>query len=153
MVGVTFEMSKTMFFDPKKFDKPVKNGIRKILSGFGAYTRSIAKNSIKTGADGQHSEPGATPIGHTGKTRYKDFIFYFFDPNTEEVIVGAVILPRKDRTIVPGALERGGETEIYLRGGKTKTVTMEARPHMLPAYEKAVEKLLPKLIENSIVKE
>src|SRR3990167_2315809 len=146
MLGVTFEMSKTMFFDPKKFDKPVKNGIRRILSQFGGYVRTVAKNSIKTGSDDHHSSPGQAPVGHPGKTRYKDFIFYFFDGQAEDAIIGAVILPRKDRTKVPGVLEQGGETEIYLRGGKTKTVSMEARPHMLPAYEKAVEKMLPKLI-------
>lgn len=153
MLNVTFDASK-MMFDTGAFRNAVRRAKRKILSKWGAYVRTVAKNSIKTGGDDQHSQPGSTPIGHNGKTRYKDFIFYFFDAGSDEVIVGAVLLPRKDRTKVPGALECGGETEITLRGRRgTKTVTMAARPHMKPAYDKANEKLLPELIANSIVKE
>ena len=155
-MNFTMEMAKTNFFDPKAFVAPVDKAKRKILNEFGAYCRTVAKSSIKTKPAGQHAPAGQAPFGHEGKTRYKDFIFYFYDAAKDEVVIGAVLLPRKDRTRVPGALEHGGEVEITRRvnGVLTKeTILQDARPHMQPAFDKTVEKKLGKLIENSIVKE
>lgn len=143
----TMQMAVENFFDVKAFDDPVKNGVKKILNGMGAYTRTVARNSIKTGGPGEHSPAGRPPTGHDGARRYKDFIFYFFGRESEEMICGAVLLPRADRTLVPGVLEEGGQ----VNDGNGGTFFQEPRPHMLPAFEKAKEKFLPKLIENSIV--
>lgn len=157
-MNLTLKMAKENFFDPKAILSAAEKGKRKILVGFGATCRKIAKNSIKTGPDDKHSAPGQAPIGHNGKTRYKDFIFFFHDKDTDEVITGAVLLPRKDKTIVPGALEKGGlvdHRKFSGSGGNYQVVTtlQAARPHMKPAFDKTVEKFLPGLIENSIVKE
>lgn len=127
----------------------------KMLGKFGGYVRSTAKNSIKTGADNQHAPPGKPPVGHTGNPRYKDWIFYFVDYSSGEVVIGAILLPRKDNQTVPGTLERGGTSQVpvYRGWGRSRKITIQqaARPHMQPAFDKAVEKMLPQLIENSIV--
>ena len=155
MIGVTMEAAKGMFFDPSTFDDPLAKAKQKILNRFGATVRATAKNSIKQGAEGQHAAAGQPPLSHNGTTRYKDWIFYFWDKTLDEVIVGAILLPRKDHTIVPNALEQGGQVEHTKFVGATRQTVITnqaARPHMKPAYDKTVEKLLPSLIENSIVK-
>lgn len=140
--------------------KPLLNAVDRAkantLKQFGAYTRKIAKNSIKTSSDpNKHAAAGQPPIGHTGPTRYKDWIFYYYDAAKHEVVIGAIRLPRKDSQLVPETLERGGTAMAPKKrqwGGSIKIPRVQrARPHMRPAYDKAVEILLPKLIENSIV--
>lgn len=155
-MNVDLDMAKGMFFDVNAFLNPVDKAKQKILIQFGAYCKAIAKNSIKTGAKDQHSAPGEIPVGHDGKVRYKDFIHFFHDKENDTVVIGAVLLPRKDRTIVPGVLERGGQVEHTKFQGKARStvVTMhQPRPHMQRAFDKTVAKNLDKLIENSIVKE
>lgn len=151
----TMEFAASKFFDPKAFDRPIAKAKKKILSQFGAYVRKVAQNSIKTGAATQHSPPGVPPTGHSGSTRYKDFIFYFYDAAGDSVVIGGAALPRRDSAKVPQALERGGQTTgtRQLSGGKRvkETIMLQARPHMVKAYEIAVKKFLPQLIENSIV--
>lgn len=153
---ITLDMAK-MAFNPKVFDAPVDKAKRKILSEFGAYVRTIAKNSIKTMPKEVHAKPGQAPYGHDGSTRYKDWIFFFVDHAASEVVIGAVALPRKDQTLIPNVLENGGQTQIPKRssGGKVigyTTVMQQSRPHMSQAFEKAKKEKLPKLIEGSIVK-
>lgn len=150
MISLTMNMAKANFFDPKAFEGPVDKATQKILNKFGSYCRKVAKNSIKTHAKSEHSSPGSIPFGHDGKTRYKDFIFYFFDKKAKEVVIGAVLLPRKDGTIVPGVLEHGGQVEKVV-SGKNVIVNQEARPHMVEAFNKTIEKNLDELIKNSIV--
>ena len=151
----TIKMAKANFFDPKAFADPIRRAKARILSRFGATVRSIAKKMIKPASDwDDHAPPGAPPKSHTGKRKYKDFIFFFHDKANDTVIIGGALLPRKDRTIVPGVLEYGGETEqTYFEHGvkKTRVVMQEPRPHMRKAYDIAVKKLLPDLIKNSIV--
>lgn len=139
-------------------DKATKSTLTK----FGAYTQRTAKNSIKTKPQGVHSKPGAIPFGHDGITRYKDWIFYFYDHGRKEVIVGGIKLSRSDQSAaVPGVLEKGGETHVPLpwylvparsRGSKRpkRSVRQQSRPHMIVAYQNAAKKMLPKLLENSI---
>lgn len=120
---------------------------RKTLNGFGAYVRSTSRNSIKTRQDrNEHAPPGGPPYGHSGKTRYKDWIFYVVEG--DNVVIGAVLLPRRDSVKMPGVVEQGGQT-ITPSG---RRVAQAARPHMRPAFEKAKKQLLPRLIANSIVK-
>ena len=158
MITMKFEAAKGVLFDSSKFKAPVDHAKRKIFYGFGAYVRSIAKNSIKSGGaiqDKKYSRPGEPPLYHFApRGRYKDFIFYHVDG--DGVVVGAIKLPRNDTTTIPETLEEGGDVITTVKQGPAiNHVTMyhEARPHMGPAYEKARTKLLPKLIENSIVSE
>ncbi len=142
------------FFNPKAFASPVDKASQKILSQFGAYTCGVAKRLIKTKPADQHSSGGNAPYGHEGTTRYKDFIFFFYDASKKTVVMGAVLLPRKDQQKVPQTLERGGVATItQFEGGhlKAKTVRYEPRPHMQTAFDIVVKKFLPKLIEGSIV--
>lgn len=151
----TLDMAKKNFFDPAAFKDPIAKAKNKILGGFGAHCRAIAKNSIKTKPKGVSSAPGGLPFGHDGKTRYKDFIFFFHDKARDEVVIGAVLLPRKNPAPMPGVLEKGGKIEVKLgfngRDG-VGTERQQARPHMKPAFDKTVKAHLKELISHSIVK-
>lgn len=127
---------------------------RKTLGKLGATVRKIARNSIKTRGDNEHAPPGEPPIGHNGNPRYKDWIFYYVDRSPKEVVIGPLLLPRKDSQIVPETLEYGGEVPVptsHKPNAPKVLVRQEARPHMRPALDKAVEKYLPAMLENSIV--
>jgi hypothetical protein len=154
-MNVTFKMAKSMFFDEKAILGPAEKAKRKMLNEFGAYVRTTAKNSIKPAGDNQHAPPGKPPYSHKKRTRYKDWIYYFYDKFADDVIIGGILLPRKDRTKVPGVLERGGQVE-YRKREKNRmrrdVRTQQPRPHMQPAFDIAVSRKLPGLIKNSIVK-
>lgn len=155
MIGITLKELKVIWND-KPMLAAADRAKHNTLSKFGGYTRKIAKNSIKTSNDpNKHAPPGKPPIGHNGNPRYKDWIFSFVDKTRGEVVIGAIKLPRKDSQIVPENLEHGGNALIpkkrSWRKSKKIAVQMQARPHMKPAYDKAVEKLLPQLLANSIV--
>lgn len=151
----TLDFVVTRFFDPSSFDDPLARAKMKLLNDFGRYVRKTAMNSIKTKPHDEHAPAGEIPFGHDRKSkkqyRYKDFIFYFYDKNSDGVIIGAIILPRKDRTKVPGVLEYGGDVEIINKKGQSVVFSQAARPHMQKAFEKAVENFLPELISASII--
>lgn len=151
-------MAKNNFFDPKKFDDPIKRAKAKILSKFGASVRAIARSKIKIMPEGVHSSPGSPPYSHEPEKhwhiKYRDTIFFFHDRANDNVIIGAVLLTTKHNTPVPKALEFGGDVVMtYIENGqkKTRVVNQPARPHMRRAFEIAVQKMLPALIEYSIV--
>lgn len=142
--------------------KPMLSAVDKALVGayrkIGNYTRRTAKNSIKTAPANVHSKPGDPPKGHNQRTekqyRYKDWIFSAVDVKTIEVVVGAVLLARKDQIKVPKNLEHGGDTMFWNRvagGGKRQVFPyVEARPHMAPALGKVVDKYLESFLKDSV---
>lgn len=153
MIALTLSEAKIIWNEKPLLSKADQAAISAI-SGVGAGTRTIAKNSIKTQPQGKHSKPGSPPYGHDGRTRYKDWIFFFVDKQKKEMVAGGILLARKDQSKVPGVLEKGGKStvsqkEFWWKGPRIE-ITQEARPHMAPAMDKAVKKYLPKLLENSI---
>ena len=153
MIAMTLSEAKIIWNEKPMLSKADK-AANDALKGVGAATRGIAKNSIKTQPAGKHSKPGSAPYGHDGRTRYKDWIFYFVDRQKKEMVAGAILLPRKDQLKVPATLEKGGKSlvaknEFWWKGPKIE-ITQAARPHMAPAMDNAVKKYLPKLLENSI---
>lgn len=172
-MNVTLDMAKTLFFDPKKIEDPAKRAWQRRLAKTGSLVRQIAKNSmpVASGPD-DHSQPGHPPKVHNApnraarkaaglklKKRFKDFVFFYNDRAKDEVVIGGILLPRADRTIVPGVLEYSGEVEHraidkYVNGVKVKgpavTKVQEARPHMNPAMEKFKEEYLDDMIKDCI---
>ncbi len=154
MIAMTLSEAKIIWNEKPLLSKADQAAIG-ALNGVGAATRTIAKNSIKTQPKGKRSKPGGPPYGHDGRTRYKDWIFFFVDKQRKEMVAGAILLPRKDQTKVPGVLEKGGKStvlrnkEFWWKGPRVE-IAQQARPHMAPAMDKAVKKYLPKLLENSI---
>lgn len=142
--------------------KPMLSAVDKAMLGtfrkIGAYTRTTAKNSIKTAPKNVHSKPGYPPKSHDQRTdkqyRYKDWIFSAVDPKSMEVVIGAVLLARKDQIKVPKTLEKGGQTEFWNRvtgGGRRKIYPhVEPRPHMEPALDKVMKKYLDSFLKDSV---
>ena len=136
--------------------------IEKSYKRFGAYTRKVAKNSIKTRSDNDYSRPGEVPHGHTFPTRYKDWIFFNYDRAAKVVVIGALPLARRDNALVPKTLEYGGWStrkppreefanwKRWMESKKRVAVFIEERLHMRPAYNKVVAMDLPGLLANSI---
>lgn len=153
---LTMKMAKADFFVLDAFRKPVGNAKTKILSKFGAYCMRDARKSIKDGGKPligrQHSKHPNPPLDH-GK--YRGSIVFVHDKVLDEVVIGAVLFPNKsNNTLVPQVLEYGGYVEGIVNIGTRrayKTWFQQSRPHMRPAFNRTIKKLLPDLIANSIV--
>lgn len=125
---------------------------KKLLMQFGAYVMRTAKRSIKKGGRKQTSAPGEPPVGH-GRERYANYIAFAHDPARHEVVIGSQLLSGTLGDVAPEKIEYGG-TEAIIVGKwplrRRKVVHYLPRPAMRLAYDVAVKKFLPKLIENSI---
>jgi hypothetical protein len=130
-------------------DKATENALKTV----GFKTRSVAKVSCKTAPYGVSSSPGSPPNSHEQRTKkmkkYKDWIYFAYDKQKGEVVMGAVLLPGRGNIKVPDTLEHGGPTEFNYRSGKVIRY-VAARPHMAPALKKVVDSNLKMLLENSI---
>jgi hypothetical protein len=161
-----------MFFDKPAILNSVDAGTRQFLSKFGAFVRTRARSSIRTRKT--PSEPGTPPSSHEGTL--KKYIYFGYDQNVRSVVIGPektnqVFFNGDGRPVtgtVPEVLERGGEIRILevfkygrwqradlrsrrsIAGLKTRlrTVKIEARPYMGPAFE-AEKNNLPSLMENA----
>lgn len=144
---------KAGFFDRPAIRKAIKPGRRRALSKAGAFVRTRAKSSIRSGGKaGKSSPPGKPPRSHTGDLKRN--IFHVYDGPTDSVLVGPVGFPRKR---APENLEHGGTERVRNKliavqgkagrgeGGRftsgktfkryTGTVKYEARPFMAPALD------------------
>lgn len=138
---------KALFFDSKAvLDAVGKAGV-KVLSKYGSLVRKRAQKSLRYADD--RSKPGEPPHAHrtrkitrtsksTGKKRtrsvsfLREFLWFKFDPTTKSVVIGP---ERLNSTLDPRALpalEYGGPATVKDRG-KTKMVSIKARPFMGPA--------------------
>lgn len=153
-----FVQFKGMFFDSKKVLSAVDNAAKSVLSKFGAFVRTTAKQSIKKKKG--YSRPGEPPHSKTGIL--KKFIFFGYDIAAESVVVGPALLSGGGMGKAPSALEYGGQSEStnsyywkktdkgFRRVKKsTRTINLQARPYMNPALEKNIPQL-PEMWRNSI---
>ena len=93
---------QNLFFDKNAVLKETDEGARKALSRFGAYTRQVAKNSLKYRKG--PSAPGSPPHVHRsdhfsrkGKggaakqaSPFKELIFFAYEPQEKTVIIGPI---------------------------------------------------------------
>jgi hypothetical protein len=147
---------KTTFsakFDASPILSAADRAEKKLLMQFGAYVMRTAKRSIKKGGPREKSMPGEPPVGH-GSELYANFIAFAHDPARHEVVIGSQLLSGTLGDVAPEKIEYGG-VEALIVGKwpfrKRIVVNYEARPAMRLAYDAAVKKFLPQLIENSIV--
>lgn len=153
MIVIGFKRSKNNFFDTKRVKRAVDKGNRKGLSKFGAYTRTVARNSIKRSK--KSSAPGTPPKSHTGWL--KKGIYFSFDKIRRAVVIGPVAFKSLSNTTLE-ALEYGGPSVIlgnteYNKGVKTRKqhrVNVKARPFMRPAHKKVLPRV-PEIWKNSII--
>lgn len=107
------------FFDRDVVIAAVDKATRDVLSKFGAFVRTTAKQSIKKAPFASKKErgqdridfsrktstPGSPPYSQTGKL--KKGIFFSFDRQTKSVVVGPARFPSGAGT-APATLEYGG---------------------------------------------
>ncbi len=140
MIGFKVDKIKGMFFDRPKIKSAIDKATKNVLSKFGAFVRTTAKQSIRTRK--KISAPGQPPSSHTGLL--KRFIFFGFDPVSRSVVIGPSKLNQKN-TDAPEKLEYGGIVK-----GKKKRVKMAPRPFMTPAFEKELPKV-PDMWRNAVI--
>lgn len=145
---------KSLFFDRKPVQRMINKKQLRVFGKFGAFVRNAARWSIRKAPKagdtwksigGQQvlwretSKPGEPPYSRTGLL--KDNIFYAYDPASRSVVIGPVRLSRS-KINVPEVLEYGGRSIAYdYAEKKHKSVYVEARPYMRPAFEKGKDKL------------
>lgn len=112
----------------------------KVLKKSGAYVRQVAKNSLRSvpPKDKRYSKPGEAPFSRLG--HLKHMILFAYDHRTKSVVVGPALI--RSSSQVPRILERGG-TETVLMGKERKptSVRYQARPYMVPAVMKSLDKI------------
>ncbi len=119
-----------VFFDSKKVISATTKAERRVLSRFGAFVRTRAKQSIRRRK--RVSRPGSPPTSRTGYL--KRGIFYGYDVADAAVVIGPV---------------RGGKRGEATHALEFGNSQMEARPYMNPALEHELPKL-PQLWKNAI---
>lgn len=138
---VAIEVKKA-FFDRKKVSSAVDKKTRSVLSRFGAYVRTTARQSIRRRK--KPSQPPNPPTNRTGLL--KDHIYFSYDAKARSVVIGPAKLNGRSSGIgatVPEVLEHGGRSRTG-RGKDQRIVTIEARPYMGPAFLNEQAKL-PKM--------
>jgi hypothetical protein len=133
-----------MFFDQVKVKNKVDKQTRKVLSRFGSFVRQTSRRSIRRRK--KSSRPGQPPSSHTGVL--KRFIFFGYDQNRRNVVIGPVVVPGKAGK-APEALEHGGRVTVTGGDARRRTTVIEARPFMGPAFRAEVMKV-PSLWVNAI---
>lgn len=144
MFKVSLKAFKEGFFDRKKVQNAADKATRRNLSRMGAFVRTRAKTSMRKGRG--VSEPGEPPRAHVGLIR--KFVLFAYEAARKAVVIG----PARLSGVIgnaPEALEHGGTSEVHVRGGKTRRVTIRARPFMRPALEKELSQV-PKLWRDSV---
>lgn len=152
---------KRLFFDKDLVLKRLDDKTRNVLSKGGAFIRRTARKMVRKSkqktkaemsaeenriyairvADARKhgrpkpkrpfaaSKPGEPPRSPTGI--YKQTIFFYYDEKTNSMVCGPIKW-KSQKIQLPAILESGG-TEIKANG---RTVTIQPRPLMAPAYEK-----------------
>ena len=147
MIGYRIDKMKGLFFDSARVVAATSRAERKVLSRFGAFVRRGARSSIRKRK--AVSKPGQPPSSHAGLL--KKFIFFAYEPNKQSVVIGPARLNKTTGDALP-ALEYGGRTKIVARrrqNRKVRTISIQARPFMGPAFEREKPKL-PALWAGSV---
>lgn len=100
---------KLKFFDTKEVKSKLDAGTRKVLSRFGAYTRSTAKRSIVKRKNA--APPWHPPHSHEGSLRRH--IMFAYSEEKKSVVVGPVKLYTK-KGEAPSLLEYGGIIQSHI---------------------------------------
>jgi len=137
-------------FDQSPILRASERGKRRILMQFGAAVRTTARRSVRKGGAVDKSTEGQPPIGHANEL-YRNFILFGYEPY--EVVIGSALLTGTRGQIAPEKIEYGGTETIWIGKGRMRrrvTAQYGPRPAMRLAFNRIVERTLPKIIENSV---
>lgn len=143
MIGFSINQAKSMFMDRKAVQSAADRATLRVFSRFGAYVRTRSRQSIRKRK--RSSRAGEPPSSHTGIL--KRFIFFVYDRQKRSVIIGPARLAGKIGSS-PEALEYGGKSQA-VRLGKRRSIFIDERPYMHPAFE-AEKPKLPSMWRDSI---
>jgi hypothetical protein len=159
--------AKAAFFDRKRVSSVINRRAFQVNRRFGGFVRRTAMNSLRQRK--KAAPPGQPPHSHTKVLKRN--IFFFADPNDNNVIIGPAKTNQtffnKDgkpvKGTVPEVLEYGGSIRVFeskprwanvwrrvdlrsrrrIKGQQTRLrrVDIEARPYMRPAFEKGKARL------------
>lgn len=139
-----------VFFDGEEINKRKDKEKLKALMAAGAFVKTIARRSIKSGGKkGKASKPGEPPRRHRASEALGiHTIFFVHEKKTDSVVVGPVKFNTGGPKILQ-TLERGGSIKAIRRNPKTKkkqsrVVKIAPRPFMEPAKDKALPQLIDK---------
>lgn len=112
-MGLRLDQTKGAFFDAKPVKRAVDKTTRRVLSRFGAYVRTRARQSIRKRK--KPSAPGQPPSSHTGTL--KRLILFAYEAARKNLIAGPLLAetggPHKPAgATVPEVLEYGGSILI-----------------------------------------
>jgi len=151
---------KTRFFrDLDKIQNAEERAAKRALSRFGAFVRTRARSSMRKRR--KASAAGSPPSVHVGYI--KKFLFFAYEPNARNVVIGPALLNGSKNTseaTVVELQETGGEAkraEVQLSGGvwvrknrvlpngtirktRTRAAKYPARPYMKPAFDAELPK-------------
>lgn len=133
------------FFDRPRVMAAVDAATRRVLSKFGAFVRTTAKQSIKKRK--RVSMPLGPPSSHVGTL--KRGILFGYDRERKSVVVGPVPFSGTVDSRALPALEYGGRSTMRGRDGSTQSITVAPRPFMGPAMAKEQPKL-PAMWRDSV---
>jgi hypothetical protein len=151
MIGYGVNEAKKLFFDRPKIMDAATKATRKVLSKFGAFVMTSARQSIRNTKG--PSAPGQPPHSRTGLL--KKFLFFGYDPARASVVIGPVKLTKDlspDGKTIPQLLEEGGKAAFHTKFAKNRRArayTLAPRPFMGPALKVNLPQL-PDMWRDSI---
>ena len=129
---------KKQFFDQTRVIRDMDRKTKKVMSKGGAYIRRTAQTSMRTKKGS--SPPGSPPYAH-GQKKLRKNIFFIYDPERKNLVVGPTLFERTRDKKIPSTLESGGVVTRFMRG-KAKTLNYEPRPYMGPAGDKIAPQIV-----------
>lgn len=132
----------SQFFDRKGVQSKMQKKEARVLSGTGAFGRTVVRRSIRAGGKKKAiSDPGSPPRYHTkGSASLKDGIFFGYEPKRASVVIGPRLLNARGsgkfnsvryRLVgvksIPELLEKGG-TRIVTGRGRGRSATTLPKP-------------------------
>lgn len=143
---------KQFFFDSPAVLRATTKMERKNMAEFGSRVRRAAKQSIrKRKIGGVISKPGNPPFSKKGQL--KKFIFFKYEPNRHNVVIGPELLPGSRNTLptIPEVHEYSGKLRRKPKGKRPYTAKYPARSYMHPAFEQK-KRELPQIWKDSLRK-
>lgn len=140
------------FFDKPAVTHALAAATRKSLSKGGAFIRTRARRSMRSGGKkGKSSSPGQPPRSHKGQLR--QFLIFSYDDRTKSVVVGPTLLPSGKRSdplndkTTPQVLEEGDTTvvrEVLVPGPTPRRAT----PAQAESYKRLLKegRVLPRVL-------
>jgi hypothetical protein len=141
---------KDLFFDRQIVIDAVDAATLRVLSKFGAFVMTRARQSIRTRKGA--SAPGSPPSSHIGTLKAGAFGIHFgFDLAARSVVIGPEPFPgaKYGPADAPPLLEYGGTAQRLHTSGKTFMALYRPRPFMGPAFEQEQQKM-PDLWAGSV---